>query len=379
MHRRAALLGLLTGCLGVAASTRRAFACGSGAELQDEEYLDEHGASGPMRELARHWVGVTDDVTPLPRRLSVAPDGQFYAVSDRDAGVFRIFGPSGATGTVSAPQGGTATFLPSSRALLLYLDNGAYKRVVLVNPVTAEHEPWGDFLHAHGVALGPGGVLVSHALMNGGAAVTLVLGNGRIEELARGERPGVLATRGNRVAVFEGERAKVFDMEERRPHDLGALPSAATRAVWTRDGLLAVCDEGLYALGPGHRPRRVLAEPGIHTLFAQGNSVVAASKRRAWSVAQAPRVILQAPRANLTQVSAIPDSDDLLVVRGAGVRRLSEHAGLGGVVARGREGFHLRGAVAHREGIVTWSARRWLVTEGGGCSPTSLPSAYLID
>jgi hypothetical protein len=380
VQRREVLVALLSGCVGIAVPFRRALACGQSAEHADEEYFDEHGGSSAARELARHWVEVNWAGAPLARRLAVSPDGAFCAVSDRAVGVFRLFGKNGQTGTVPAPQGGTATFLPSSRVLLLSLEHGEYVHVVLVKPETAEYETWGEFLDARGIVLGPGGVLVSHARpASGGAAVTLALGDGRIENLVRGERPGMLATRGNRVAMFDGERVKVFDVEERQPHDWGALPSAATHVLWNADRLLAICATGLHVLEHGRKPRLVLGEPNLHTLFSHGTRVMCASRRGAWSVTSDARVVLTAPRENLTQVSAIAGSDDLLVVRGASVRRLVARRGLGGTVARGRDGFHLRGALSWNRGVVTWSSRRWLLTEGGGCSAVRPPVAYLVD
>lgn len=383
VRRRQALRTLFAAGIVLASGPARAggsgTACGRRAEYLDEEYLDEHGPSGP-RELAAHWVSVTGPSTSLARRLASSPDGSFLAVGARADEAFRVMGPGGATGSVPAKEGGSAVFAESSRALLLALDHAGYSRIVLVNPATGEREDWTELLDLRTVAFGATGLVASHARpARGGASVSLIEGRDRVSELVRTELPAVIAPQGNRVAVIEGARARVVSLDDASSTEWGTLPADATHAAWAGEHLFAACSIGVYALGARRAPRKVFADADPHTLFSLGDKVVCASVRKAALIGDGVRVLVHAPRENITQMSAIPGSDELLVVRGPTVRRLSPRSGNNEVVARGRVGFHLRGAVAYAGGVVTWSARRWVSAEGASCSPVAPPAAFMVD
>ena len=343
----------------------------------DEEFIDLHPAEGEPRLLATQWVDPID--RPLDRRLAISPDGRYLVVASRGDAAFHVYDGGKESFRIPASEGGRVMFGQSSRHFLLALDRVGYTRLVLVDAATGEHEDWAELLQARSIHFGTGGILVAHDLpSSGGGAVTHVTGPGQQVVLARGAAPTALAVRGDKLAYFDEAEVHTVDLSSGKLAVLGASPEGITRAAFSPAGLHAAGPKGLYRMVGDGWWTRLVSDPSIHTLFAVNGGVAWASTRRAYVSGERPRLLLQAARDNLAQLTEDPRGD-FLVVRGHSVHRLERSGRLGPTIAKGRDGMRLRGAVAFAGGVVTWSSQRWTRAEGSLCSRSPTETKFLVE
>src|SRR5947199_190451 len=90
VKRRDWLVGCATGAASLALGwARRAGACGSSAEYNEEEVIELASVTNePPRELAHFFVQGSDAIAE--HRFAVSPDGDYLCFADRHSGEFLV-------------------------------------------------------------------------------------------------------------------------------------------------------------------------------------------------------------------------------------------------------------------------------------------------
>ncbi len=379
MNRRRVLETLLTASA-VSAIRAPAEACGEAAEYTEEEFLDAHNPDPTL--IATHEVA--DGNISKERRLMVSADGNCLAYAERSKKCFQLERRAASSIEIPAPEGGLLRTAPGARAIVLALNHVGRSRVVVFDPSSGHHEAWGEFHSLSDLQFGLGGLLIAHRLLaNRGWAITLLSGKQREQTLALASNPRAIAAGAGQAYFFDGPRPQRLGLSGGQGPSasnlapLEPLPAVARHAVCNRHGLYAACDAGLFHWAKG-KAKLLSTDPNIHSLFTQDDQTFAASARQALSInGESARVLVKAPDENLTQLSPIARSSDLLLVRGATVHRLTPGkppTPVGG----GRAEMRLRGAELFDGKLITWSSQTWRYSDGRGCTRVSPAARYLL-
>jgi len=341
-----------------------ASACGDGADYEEEEIIDlAVSPTEQARELSLFVVPQSD--APTNRRFTTTPDGNRICYADRRAQSFVSDSVNGGSVLFAAPYGGIPRFGRDGRALYLQVNRGdAYTKLVLANPRTGATEVWDDFFEAEPFAVAPGGVVVAHGVPSGGA-LSWVTGAARATEVVRTpEIPKHVSVKGGKVAYFLGGEAFALELgEAAAPHALGALPEPATGAVLTDDGLVATSERGAWLLREGQKPRLLFAARGLAEPFAHAHTLVVHGAYGARFGRADALQVLEAPHGNLHFVGHDAGPGRFLLCRGPRVEGYDVTSRRVSTLARGREGWKLRGAARFGSNVVTWSSRTWRLVQ----------------
>jgi len=360
MKRRSILGWALGAAARTVISARDANACGDGADHEEEEVLDlASGPTAPSRELAHYVVGQTD--APTARRFATTPDASLLCYADRTSESFVAESVSGERVQFPAPNGGVPRFKGEGRALFLQINGSdAYTKLVLANPRTGASEVWDDFPDAEPFAVAPGGVVVAHGIMQGGA-ISWLTGAERTTEVVRTrEIPKHLSVKGGKVAYFVGADAFALELgEETAPRIFGTLSEPATGAVLTDDGLVATSARGAWLLREGVKPRLLFAEHGLTAPLVHGGTLVVHGPYGARFGRADALSVFEAPHGNLHFVGPDAGTGRFLVCTGPRALCYDTKTRKATLVARGRDGMKLRGAARFGQKVLTWSSRTW--------------------